>query len=213
MSRLFITRPRYDKGTEYLYAWSEEVIKSAEGLGWVVDKSDGPKATAAEVQSKLRKNPADFVFLNGHGNEAQMCGHNHEPILDESSASLLDGSIAFSRACNCVAGLGKSAVKKGCRAFIGYRGSFWVPRMHGHELTPLKDAAAKPVLEVSNQVPLSILKKCTVSESVSSARRLAVKYILKLILSEEPHDRAALRALSQNDDCLTFEGDGEARAE
>ncbi|MBU0662545.1 MAG: hypothetical protein ABH854_04725 [Candidatus Diapherotrites archaeon] len=213
MSRLFITRPRYDKGTEYLYAWSEEVVKSAEGLGWVVDKSDGSKANAAEVQSKLRKNRADFVFFNGHGSKSQMYGHNHESILDVSSAHLLDGSIVFSRACNCVAGLGKSAVKKGCRAFIGYKGNFWIPRTHGRELTPLRDTAAKPVLEVSNQVPLSILKKCTVSESVSSAKRLAVKYILKLILSEEPHDRAALRALSQNDDCLIFEGNGDARAE
>lgn len=213
MKRLFITCPKHDKGTEYLYAWSKKVIKSAEDRGWTVNKSEGSKVTRAEVQSKLAKNPANLVFLNGHGNETQMFGHDFEPILDESSSRLLKNSITFSRACNCVIKLGKTAVEKGCKSFIGYAGAFWVPRMHKYELTPLKDTAAKPVLETSNLIPLSIIKNSSVSEAINSARMLTIKYISKLVLSKEPHDRATLKALSQNDDSLTFEGNGQARIE
>ncbi len=211
MTRLFITMPQHDKGTDYLRAWSIEVIKSAEAHGWTVDKSDGHRATRSEVQGKLEKNPADFVFFNGHGNESQICGHNYEIVMDESSSHLLKNSITFTRACNCVVNLGKSAVGKGCKSFIGYAGKFWFPRIHKYESTPLRDLAAKPVLDVSNQIPLSIIKKSTVSESVNSARALAIKYISKLILSQEPYDRAALKALSQNDDSLTYEGNGAAK--
>lgn len=211
MTRLFITRPQHDKGTYYLYVWSKEVIESAKDHGWAVDKSDGPKATKSEVQNKLEKNPADFVFFNGHGNESEMCGHNQETILDESSSHLLKDTITFTRACNCVVKLGKSAVGKGCKSFIGYAGEFWFPRINKFESTPLEDVAAKPVLEVSNQIPLSIIKNHTTSEAVDSARALAVKYISKLILSKEPYGRAALKALSQNDDSLSYEGNGEAK--
>jgi len=213
MTRLFITRPQHDKGTHYLYVWSEKVICSAENHGWTIDKSDGAKATRNEVQSKLKKKPANFVFFNGHGNESEMCGHNQETILDESSSYLLKDTITFTRACNCITKLGKSAVDNGCKSFIGYAGKFWFPRIHKFELTPLKDMAAKPVLEVSNQIPLSIIKNCTVSEAVDSARALTIKYISKLILSREPYDRAALKALSQNDDSLTYEGNGNAKIE
>lgn len=213
MTRLFITRPQHDKGTHYLHAWSKEVIDSAKDHGWTVDKSDGPKATREEVQSRLEKNPADFVFFNGHGNESEMSGHNLEIIMDESSSHLLKDTITFTRACNCVVKLGKSAIGKGCKAFIGYTGEFWIPRIHNFELSPLKDRAAKPVLEVSNQIPLSIIKNCTASEAVNSAKALTLKYISKLILSREPYDRAALKALSHNDDFLAYEGDDDARIE
>ncbi|MBU2476255.1 hypothetical protein KKG83_02160 [Candidatus Micrarchaeota archaeon] len=211
MTRLFITRPQHDKGTYYLYIWSKKIIDSAEDHGWIVNKSDGPKATRAEVQSRLEKNSADFVFFNGHGNESEMSGHNLETILDESSSHLLKNTITFTRACNCVVKLGKSAVDKGCKSFIGYAGKFWIPRIHKFELTPLKDMAAKPVLEVSNQIPLSIIKNCTASEAVDSARALTIKYISKLILSREPYNRAALKALSQNDDSLAYKGNGDAK--
>ncbi len=211
MTKLFITRPQHDKGTDYMYEWSKEVIAAAKARGWVVDKSDGPKAIKVEVQSRLEKNPPDFVFFNGHGNESEMGGHNKETILDESSSHLLKNTITFTRACNCLVKLGESAVGKGCKAFIGYTNEFWIPRIHEFELSPLKDAAAKPVLEVSNQIPLSIIKNCTVSEAVDSAKAMALKYILKLILSREPYDRAALKALSHNDDYLDYKGNGDAR--
>lgn len=211
MTRLFITRPQHDNGTSYLYTWSKAVIDFAEKYGWVIDKTDGPRVTKREVQSKLKKNPADLAFFNGHGSETEMAGHNRDIILDTDSSHLLKDSITFTRACNCVVGLGQSAVDNGCKAFIGYAGEFWIPRIHAYELTSLNDPAAKPVLEVSNQIPLSLIKNSTVLEAINSSKALALKHILRLILSTEPYDRAALKALSQNDDALTYRGKGEAR--
>lgn len=213
MARMYITRPKYDNGTAYLHAWSEEVIKSAEIHEWTIDKSEDRGVTKKEVQSRLKKVSADFVFLNGHGNQSSMCGHNSEVILNENSSNLLKDIITFSRACCCVTKLGKSAAAKGCRGFIGYSGEFWVPRINKYEATPLKDPAAKPVLEASNAVPLAIIKNSTVSEAINSSKRIAIQQISKLISSKEPYDIAALKALSQNDDLLTYEADDNARVE
>ena len=213
MTRLFITRPRYDKGTEYLYAYSEIVINAAKNRGWKTDISDGRQASQFEARSRLNRKSADFIFFNGHGTESEMCGNRGHIIVDEHSSGLLKGSITFTRACSCVVGLGKSAVSNGCRAFIGYTGEFWIPRVNKYELTPLKDPAAKPVLEVSNAVPLAIIKNSTVTDSVDSAKKLALKHISKLLLSEEPYDRAALKALVQNNSLLSYEGNGNSRVE
>lgn len=101
MKRLFISCPQHDKSTEYLYAWSKKAIKFAKERGWKVDVSEGHNVTKSEVQSRLKKKPADFVFFNGHGNESEMCGQNYEVILNETSAHLLKDSITFTRACNC----------------------------------------------------------------------------------------------------------------
>ncbi len=147
MTKMLITRPRHDKATNYLFEWSKEVIDAAESKGWNISKTDGEKANRIEVQSRLQKVLADFVFFNGHGNEYEICGHNLENIIDRSSSRLLKNSVVFARSCNCLAGLGGTAVENGCKAFVGYSDNFWFPMIEKYELTPLKDTAARSVLE------------------------------------------------------------------
>lgn len=206
MNKLLITRPNYDPGMEYLFAWSKEIIEQAEEKGWVVSKADGPNANRKEVQSKLEKTHPDFVVFNGHGSQSEIFGQNSEPLIDLDSVSSLKNTITFARSCDCLLGLGEASLNNGCQAFIGYSGQFIFPMLHQREANPLKDAAAKPVLEVSNQVPLKIIKGSSVREAVNASRTLANKHILKLVLSEELYDRAILRALIQNDSFLGFKG-------
>ncbi|MDO8634472.1 MAG: hypothetical protein Q7K34_04245 [archaeon] len=213
MKKMLITRPNYDKGMGYLFAWSKEIVESAEEKNFTVLTADGRDANKKIVHSKLEKMKPEFVFFNGHGNKHEIYGHDLEPVMTNSSANLLKNTITFARSCNCLEELGDNAVSEGCRAFIGYSGQFWFPMINRYELNPLKDTAAKPVLEVSNTVPLKIIKNSTVAEAVDAARNLATKHILKLLTSEELYDRAALRALIQNDSCLDFRGDGNANIE
>lgn len=206
---LLVTLPRHDKGTEYLFAWSKPVLDAAKEKGWTVHLSEGKNANPFEVHSRLTKHKIDFVFFNGHGNESQMFGHDFEVIMDEESAGLLKNRVVFARACNCISKLGETAVQNGCSAFVGYSNKFWFPRINKYELTPIKDEAAKPVLEVSNAVALEILKGATISKAVEASKVKASKEILKLVLSEEPYARASLRALIQNNGCLEFKGNAE----
>jgi hypothetical protein len=198
---------------EYLFAWSKEIISLAEQKGWTVSKADGPNANQKEVQSKLEKIAPDFVVFNGHGDQNTVFGQDSKSIMDNNSVSLLKNSVTFARSCECLSGLGETAVQNGCRSFVGYSGQFIFPMLHQREANPLQDTAAKPVLEASNQIALKLIKGATVTEAIDASKATANKFILKLVLSEEPYDRASLRALIQNDYCLGFEGDENAKIE
>ncbi len=213
MSKMLITRPNHDKGMEYLFAWSNEIITQAEQKGWTVSKADGPNANRKGVRSKLEKIAPNFVVFNGHGNQNEIFGQNSESLIDKDSTALLKNTMAFARSCECLLGLGESAIQNGCHSFIGYSGQFIFPMLHQWEANPLQDSAARPVLEASNQIALKIIKGATAEEAMHASRMFSDKHVLKLALSEELYDRAALRALIQNDSFLGLKGNANARSE
>lgn len=88
MKKMFITRPDYDIGSNYLFLWSEEVIDFAIKQNWKVEKSDGEKATIKEFESRIKNKP-NFVFINGHGEEGVVCGHARAPLVDMNNTFLL----------------------------------------------------------------------------------------------------------------------------
>ncbi len=212
MRKMLIVRPDYDVGSNYLFVWSQEVIDFAIKKNWCVEKSDGVKATKQEFESRINNKP-DFVFINGHGEEDVVFGHARCSLVDTNNCAVLKGTITFTRACNCVQKLGKKAVAEGCTAFIGYWKEFWVPRLHTHESTPLQDPLAKPVIEVSNAIPESIIKGHTVEEAINTSTAIAEKHLLKLITSNEQYDRAILRAMLNNASALSYEGEKNAKIE
>ncbi|MCX6770980.1 MAG: hypothetical protein NTX79_02910 [Candidatus Micrarchaeota archaeon] len=209
--RLLLTRSRHDIANQYLYAYSEEILDDAQKAGWKVDRVEDGKCVETELDSRLSKNKPVFVFFNGHGSNVSIHGNNNEKLVDDKSASKLAGTIVFARSCAALNGLGKAAVKDGCRAFIGYSGSFIVPHINELESTPLRDQTAKPVLEVSNLVGKHILKGDTVQNSIGAAQSKASDTILKMLVSSEPYDGATFRALYQNSAFLGFVGDPNAK--
>ncbi len=209
--KLFITRSEHDIGNYYLYAYSQEIIDEAKSKGWSVEKAEGVEATRKNVVSRLQNKPALIVF-NGHGNENEICGHQDEVLLDHAQSKLLAGSVSFIRACGCLSNLGRIAVTNGAKAVTGYRGDFWIPRTNEYQATPLKDPSAKPVLEASNAVALRLLRGGTVKEAIEASRQKAREMMFAMIVSKEPYDSPALRALISNDMLLDFEGDEAARA-
>jgi hypothetical protein len=212
MTKMLITRPDDDIGSNYLFLWSGEVIDYAKKRNWAVEKAEYDKATRKEFESRIKNKP-DFVFINGHGEEDLVHGHSREVIVDLANSSILKNTIVFARACNCLKGLGKESVARGCRAFIGYWKELWVPRLHSCESVPLQDPLAKPVLEVSNAVPIAILKGHTVEEAFNTSNALAEKHLLKLLTSNEQYDRVILRAMLNNASALGYEGDKNAKIE
>lgn len=207
MKHLLISLPSHDTGTHYLSEWSKEIMVEADERGWGVNKMEQIHANRKETESRLSKSKPDFVMLNGHGNEREVYGQSEEAVLDRSNVHLLSGTITFVRACNCAAVLGEQAKDSGCRAFIGYTKPFWIPRVQLCEATPLKDPAAKPVLESSNKTALAILKGNSAEAAVQASQTHANKAMLSLILSEEPYSKASLRALLRNMEALACKGD------
>ncbi len=210
MKRLLITRPVHDHITNYFHAYSEEIIQTAQTKGWTVEQA---KATRKEIHSRLEAHTPALIVFNGHGNEETIEGEKNQIIADMDSAHLFQNTFVFVRACSCLKRLGPKAIEKGCKAFIGYRGKFALPRIHKYEATPLKDPAAQPVMSVSNVVPIQIINGHTASDAVNAAHAAATKQILRLASSKEEYDLEALKYVIYNDDLLDMEGKKDAKAE
>lgn len=212
MSRkLFIARSGHDIGNSYLFAYSQAIIDEAERRNWRVEKADGGDDCRNNVTARLSNGPQLAVF-NGHGSEDEVCGHKDEVVIDSSNAGLLQGTVSFIRACGCLNGIGRSAVKKGAKAVVGYRGDFWIPRVNEFAATPLRDPSAKPVLEASNAVAYRLLKGARVKDAVEASKARANNAIRQMLTRVEPYDSPALRALVNNNLLIDFEGDQNAVA-
>ena len=207
---MMIIRANHDIQTHYLYVYSEEIIKEAQDRNQKVIKIEGDSITERIIRSRIKSNIQKFIFFNGHGNNSSLFNNEKEPFIEVSTSDVFKDTITFTRACDCLKELGKSAIQKGCKSFIGYNKKFWIARHHKYECTPLNDEVAKPILECSNIVPIELIKGKTVIEAVNKSHEKSADYILKLIHSKEPLAIASLQALIANDSALDFEGDSSA---
>jgi len=207
MKNVLFVRTKYDAATEYLYHSCDELISDATKRGFNVSQIDGEKATPEQIQSYLKKTTPDFVCLNGHGAPEVFYGHQNKEAITLSSAHLLTNTITFTRACACAAKLGKEAVAKGCKAFIGYNKPFVFPKKNEFESRPLKDDSATPVFTPSNTIVRHIFKGTTVNEAINASHRLSAKEINKWLFSTDPDANAILPALVMNDKALQVHGD------
>ena len=77
-----ITRPNYDKETAYVYSFSKSIVSIAIEMRDVhVTDLQEAKATRNNFEKTMKKFHPKLVFLNGHGDESSVWGHNDEPIL------------------------------------------------------------------------------------------------------------------------------------
>jgi len=207
---MIIIRASYDNQTTYLYQWSEAIIDEAKARGFKVDRIEGKDINEKNIRSRIRNRRPEIIFFNGHGSKTSLISDKEE-FINLQSADVFNSTITFTRACDCLVGLGPKAVEKGCKAFIGYRRKFWIAREHKWECTPLKDPLAKPILEGSNIIMTELLKGKTVKESVEKSHEHANKSIMELIYSKEPLASASLQAIMFNDGALGIEGDANAK--
>ena len=185
MKRFFVTRPDFDLGTSYLFKWTEPLIKEAEDAGMQVIDVKGPDVNEKTVVGKLRALTPGLVCLNGHGGKDTYCGHRFETVLDSGSASALAGTTAYVRACACLDGLGKAAVKNGCKAFIGYSEDFIIPISDEFAATPLRDPVAKPVMEASNAIVERLIDGKTPETAVENSRKIMKEHVRRILYSKE----------------------------
>lgn len=208
---MIIIRTNHDVQTNYLYAWSESLIKEAELKGFNVAKMEGKDITEKVLRSRIQNRKPSFILFNGHGNAKSIFNNENKPFIDISSSDVFDKTVTFARACDCLKELGKNAVEKSCYAFIGYKNNFWIVRHHKYECIPLKDDVAKPILECSNTIVEELIKGKTVDQAIQKSHERSADYILKLIYSKEPLAIASLQAIVANDTALDFEGISSAK--
>ncbi len=208
---MILIRANHDLQTSYLYEYTKPIIKFAEEKGRKFNIIEGPEISEQNLRKRIKSNKPKLIFFNGHGDQDAIYGNKLAVFIDIKSADVFKQTITFTRACDCIKGLGKEAIKRGCFAFIGYKNKFFVARYHGTECKPQKDPIAKPILDASNVVIRELINDKSVEEAILMSHESTAKSIIQLIYSKELWAGASLSALIHNDKSLDFIGNGRIR--
>ncbi|MFH1361592.1 MAG: hypothetical protein ABIH69_02940 [bacterium] len=210
--RLVVTRPQHDVTTSYLFVWAKEIINLAENKGVQVTDLQGENANRHELEGRIRKLQPESIFLNGHGNEDHVTGHNDEILIKmDDNHEILEGRITYALACKSGKLLGQRISKNNGATYIGYSDDFIFICDHNHIARPLTDPKAQPFMESSNQVMISLLKGHSAQEASERSKNVFNKHFTRLLSSStDPDSLQTAKYLwwnMRNQVCL---GNGEA---
>ncbi len=125
---------------------------------------------------------------------------------------LLKSKIVYSLACNSAKELGRSCVKKGTKAYVGYEDNYIFARDSNKTCRPLDDELASPCLVSSATIPLEILKGKTAKEACDKSMEQIDEFVENLSHSGAPLGAGnAIMALLWNKSQLALLGAGEVR--
>jgi hypothetical protein len=210
--KVLISRPRHDEPTDYLYTYANEVVEYANSNGITTLDFAEKKSNKKDIQKVLKKQKPKFAFFNGHGNDKTIMGHNNEALIRMGGdEELLKSKIVYSLACNSAKELGRSCVKKGTNAYVGYEDNYIFARDSNKTCRPLDDELAYPCLFSSITIPFEILKGKTVREAYDKSMKQIDEFVKNLSHSGAPLGAEnAIMALLWNKTQLALLGDNEA---
>lgn len=171
--RLLVTRPRHDITTHYLFHWANKIIELAKKKHFSVLDLKRKRANKKEITSILKKIEPSLVFLNGHGDDGCIRGHNNEILLEAGkNEKLLKSKIIYALSCRSAKKLGPKSIKAKALAYLGYDDDFIFIIDKDKVGKPLADGTAKLFLDPSNQIMISLLKGHSVGNSCYRSKRL-----------------------------------------
>ncbi len=208
-----ITRPDYDPPTKYLSQWSEEIIEIAKSKGHEIIDLKNKKATKKELTSRLAKLNPNLVVLNGHGSEDSITGQDQEVLIKAGeNHDILHSRITYAVSCSSGKSLGPKSVEAGNSTFIGYDDDFVFTSDRKCLSRPLEDKRAKPFMEASNHVAISLLKGHKALDASNRSKEMFKKSFQKLLSSNaDPNSLQDARFLWWNMTHQVCLGNGEAR--
>ena len=190
---LLITRPNHDYDTDYLYHWSEFVINEAKKHKFKVLDLKSGKANQKNFVSYVKNQFPNIVFLNGHGSDNCITGHDNEIILAVGeNDTLLKGMIVYARSCNCGKILGDELTRNGTKAFIGYTYSFGFMRLNSYSTRPRLDPLARLCLEPSNIVPITLVKGHSILEAYNRSQEGMKKNLRRILSSSSSQEERSV---------------------
>ena len=209
--RFLITRPKHDVNTSYLYDFSKNIVETIKATPDIkITVLEGFEANRNETEKALTKLNPGLVFLNGHGNKKSVMGHRDEIILDEKNVILTKDKIVYALSCDSLEELGPIAIKKGTRAYIGYRASFMIIYDPTRSGSPHKDKNALPFKRACSTLIDALVFGNTVEKAIELTKREYIHLIRSYGTSEDdPYgDVPLIRfALAWDHEFLDAEGD------
>ena len=186
--KFLITRPNHDLQTSYLHEFSKAVVKTTKATKDIhVTNLEGLRATRKNLEKSFIEENPGLAFLNGHGNRKMVAGHKDEVILDEENAKLTNGKIIYALSCDSLEELGPLAVKKGAKAYIGYKARFMIVRDPPRESAPQKDKNALPFRRACSILINSLVFGNTVAKAIELTKKEYMHSIRSYGTSEDDH--------------------------
>ncbi|TAN33240.1 hypothetical protein EPN28_02815 [Patescibacteria group bacterium] len=191
--KILITRPNYDLTTRYISSWAKNIIKFAEEKGSVVLDLEKERANRKEFESMIRKHEPPLIFLNGHGDYDLVTGQEEDVLVRVGdNETLLDSKVVYALSCRSGKKLGPESVKRGAKAYIGYKEDFIFLYNEEQKSRPEQDKTAEIFSEPSNQVMVSLLKNHTAKEACKKSKESYFRRIRKLLYSKATSAESAV---------------------
>jgi hypothetical protein len=185
---LVATCPDFDRMTRYLSTWAGEILKYCEAHGNATFVLRGEKANRHNLESSVRKHRPDILFLNGHGDDSRVAGHNNDIILDKDNIKIAAGTNIYALSCNSAARLGPLAMKNSAKGYIGYTKEFIMLSNAAKTAHGAIDDKARLFLEPSNAIVQSLVKGSTADGATEKGRRAFLDSIQKAVNSDVQSD-------------------------
>lgn len=183
-----MTCPDYDRMTRYLTAWASTFIEQAKSRGHEVYTLKETNVNKQKFQSLVQKMKPEVIFINGHGNENSVAGHDHRVLVDFKSAKILKDAMVYALSCKSAQNLGVQAVKAGAKGYVGYSEDFILVSQPGKTTHPTEDSTAALFLEPSNQIIGALSKGHSAKEAVAKGRAAFAKSIRQALNSDIQSD-------------------------
>ncbi|MFH1192329.1 MAG: hypothetical protein V1655_02535 [bacterium] len=187
--KLIVTRPQHDITTKYLSSWAGEIIDFAKKKGIEICDLSKEKANKSEFEGRVEKLNPEIVFLNGHGDDGNVAGHDNIELVNvNKNYKILNNKITYALSCNSAKVLGAKVAEEKTAAYIGYSDEFIFICDSKYVSKPLADPKAKPFMASSNQVMISLLKGNTAKDASEKSKNKFNDYFISLASSNADPD-------------------------
>ena len=166
-----------DDATRYIFDWAGIVKERAELLGLDVIDLQDDNFTEENMRKMIKTLDPYIIFLNGHGTEYSLKGKDGETdiIIRCKNDHLFKDRIVYALSCYTAKILGKSALNKGCKSYIGYTKKIIFP--HQGLSNPIKDYLSESFMMVSNEIVLTLIRGGTTEDAITNFNNLSNKLI------------------------------------
>lgn len=213
VKQFLITRPYHDKETSYLYSFSKAIVAIVrDDKNIRLTALEGSDAVRINLEKILKTKDWTLVFLNGHGDENTVFGHDDEPILDKDNVSLTQNQIVYALACNSLERLGKLAITKGTKAYIGYRDKFMFVGDPTTSAVPDKDKNAAPFRQVCHFLIKALVEGESVGDAIDKTKSVYERLIRTYGTSEDSYGDAPAIGLALSWDMCSLDCEGDTSA-
>lgn len=205
-------RSDYEEVTHYGAYWLSFAVDDARRRGLLIEDLLGPEATADNFRIAITTLDPALVYGMGHGNSNVFTLQNQEYALVAcTNDQLLAGRVVYLLSCVTGAGLGPSAVGKGCLAYMGYDQDFsfiiedpYNPASDRYTNGGFRQGGIEPIL--------SLQAGKTAGEAFERTLAVFNQWIDYWSKSSDSQASLCVANLAHDRDCLVLVGEGQTKA-